>query len=148
MCVDMRQRTVYELNHLFYRWDGEIVSSPKNLGFYDTLESAQSARADYLTRPGFQENPDGFSIRARSVAAGIQEGVIFEALVYFHTEDYEFETDVELGLYGCAAAAEEAVRTYCQQNAPLLHVQGITCEQIVNRCVLNKREWEAGFLVG
>ncbi len=138
---------VYELNHLFYRHGADLVSSPKNLGLYPTAEAAREAMSYFCTQSGFRENPDGFSVRLRLVSGPVRDDLIYEAMVYFYTEDYGFEEDLELGLFGCEDQATGAVEAYCTQNPQLLAVPGLICERIVNRCFLGRRRWEEGFVV-
>ena len=92
--------TVYELTHLFFRSGGEPVYSPKGLGLFASTESAEEAVRYYKTQPGFRDAPDAFSVRRRPVYGEVFGGTVFEALVYLHSADYEFEVSAELGLFG------------------------------------------------
>lgn len=139
--------TVYELTHLFFRSDGEPVYSPKGLGLFASAESAEEAVRYYKMQPGFCDAPDAFSIRQRPVYGGVSGGVVFEALVYLHSADYEFEASAELGLFGTESDAESSVARYCTENAALVHARGIIAEEIVNRCPVGRRNWAEGFTV-
>lgn len=71
----------------------------------------------------------------------------FEAQVYFHTDDYDYEYSIELGLFADKAAADEAMSTYVQENTALFNVPDLVVEKIVNRCIIDKREWLEGFVI-
>ena len=100
--------TVYELTHLFFRSGGEPVYSPKGLGLFASAESAEEAVRYYKTQPGFRDAPDAFSVRRRPVYGEVSGGTVFEALVYLHSADYEFEVSAELGLFSAESDAESA----------------------------------------
>ena len=89
--------TVYELTHLFFRSGGEPVYSPKGLGLFASTEIAEEAVRYYKTQPGFRDAPDAFSVQRRPVYGEVSGGMVFEALVYLHSADYEFEVSAELG---------------------------------------------------
>ena len=88
------------MTHLFYRFKDEPIYSPKGLGLYYSLESVRKAVEYFNTQPGFCDNQDAYSVRARDVVGDIANDFVFEVLVHIHSEDYEFETAIELGLYG------------------------------------------------
>ncbi len=50
------------------------------------------------------------------VFGSITDGTVFEAIFYLHSEDYEFEGEIALGLYGDEATAQEKRITYCAEN--------------------------------
>ena len=136
---------VYELTHIFFRYEEETVSCPKKLGMFDSAENAKEAIRFFKSQPGFCDNKEAFSIRCRPVFGTVENLTVYEALVYYHTEDYEFEHGVELGLFGDRAAAEEAVSAYCEDNASLINARGIEAEKIVNARAIGKKEWVEGF---
>ncbi len=138
---------VYELTHLFYRWGGQIIHSPKGLGYYTSEAAARDAIAYYCTCPGFCDNPDAFSLRALPVTGEAEGNRVFEVLVYLHTQDYAWETSVELGLYGEEQQAQARLREYASRNGLLLQGRDLICEKIVNKCVLDRRDWPEGFAV-
>lgn len=138
---------IYELTHLFFRYANELVYSPKNLGIYCSYEAANQAIDYYCSQPGFCDNQDAFSIRERVAKGIISDGVLYEAIFYFHTNDYQFEAEVELGLYGDEIAAQNALVTYGQGNPSLVANSNLIVESIVNRCVINKKEWVEGFCI-
>ena len=138
---------VYELTHLFFRYDDELIHCPKNLGFYYSWESIGRAIQYYCTQPGFCENQDAFSVRERNVSGTITGDVVYEVLVYIHSEDYEIETQIELGLYGDENVAQDRLIAYCRNNAPLIGIQNLVVEKIVNKCIVERREWLEGFTV-
>ena len=85
--------------------------------------------------------------RRRPVYGEVSGGMVFEALVYLHSADYEFEVSAELGLFGAESDAESAVAQYCTENTALVHARGIIAEEIVNRCPVGRRNWAEGFTV-
>ena len=103
--------TVYELTHLFFRSGGEPVYSPKGLGLFASTESAEEAVRYYKTQPGFRDAPDAFSVRRRPVYGEVSGGMVFEALVYLHSADYEFEVSAELGLFARRATPKAPLRS-------------------------------------
>lgn len=138
---------VHELTHFFSRRDGYLVFHPLGLGLYTSHNSIQQAIQHYITQPGFRNNPEAFSVRQREVKGFVEGPEIFEALVYFHTDDYEEEYCVELGLFGNETLANEALSTFVQDNSHLFNIPNLIAEKIVNRCVLDRREWDEGFSV-
>ncbi len=138
---------VYELTHMFFRHDGELVYSPKNLGLYNSYESVKRAMKYYSVQPGFCENPDTFSARERNILGNVIDGTVFEAMLYLHSEDFELESEIELGLYGDETMAQEKLMTYCAENKPLMTVKGLISEKIVNKCIIGKMEWPEGFSI-
>lgn len=138
---------IYELKHLFFRYDNEFIYSPKCLGFYTSYESAYQALQYYCTKPGFSDNQDALSIQERVVSDKITDKTVYEVIVYLHSRDYEFEIEIELGLYGDEAHAQKVLLTYCENNTSLIHVENLVVEKIINRRILEIREWAEGFLV-
>jgi hypothetical protein len=138
---------VYELTHIFYRDPDGLVYSPKNLGLYYSYESVQQAVQYFSTQPGFCEALDAFSIRERDVFGKIIDNTVFEVLVYLHSANYEFETEVELGIYDDEATAQNKLNKYCGDNVPLVTAQDLIVEKIVNKRIIEKREWAEGFSI-
>lgn len=138
---------VYELTHIYYRYDDELVHSPKGLGLYASYESVLNAIQHFQKQPGFCENQDAFSIRRRNVIGNICDGVVYEVLLYLHTEDYEFEAEIDLGLFGDEDIANSELKRYCLDNTKLIGSKDYIVEQIVNRCVLGRKEWVEGFVI-
>lgn len=138
---------VYELTHLFFRDADGLVYSPKNLGLYYSYESVKQAVQYYSTQPGFCENQDAFSVRERNVLGNIVRDTVFEVLVYLHSENFEFETEIELGLYGDEVTAQNKLKMYCRDNASLGNVQDLIFERIVNKCIVERKEWSEGFSI-
>lgn len=139
--------TIYELTHVFFRYEDELIYSPKNLGLYYSYESVRQAVQYYCTQPGFGENQDAFSARERCIIGDVIDNTVFEAIVYIHSTDYEFETEIELGLYGDEADAQSKLAKYCSENTLLLNAQNLISEKIVNKCIVERREWSEGFSV-
>ena len=52
--------TVYVLHHVMREFEGD--EDAKLIGVYSTEEEAREAIARLSARPGFRENPEGFSI--------------------------------------------------------------------------------------
>ncbi len=136
---------VYELSHIFFRNEGSLIASPKSLGIFDSKESMEKAIQYFKLQPGFCDNPEAFSVQRRPVVGNVKDMTVFEAMVYYHTEDYECEFSVELGLFGDKNAAEDAVSTYCEDNVPLVNLQDLIVERIVNECVIGQKTCFEGF---
>lgn len=138
---------VYELTHIFFRYADKLVYSPKNLGLYYSRESVKQAVHYYSTQPGFCDNQDAFSARERNVLGNIVDDTVFEVLIYLHSKDYEFETEIELGLYGDEVSAQNKLIKYCRDNASLVNSQNLIFEKIINKCIIERKEWPEGFSI-
>ena len=138
---------VYELKHIFFRYEGELVHSPKNLGLFYSYESAQKAIQYFITQPGFYENQDAFSIAERNVIGNIVYDTVYEVLVYLHSKDYEFEAEIWLGLFGDETIARNKLMLYCNNNTSLVNTTDLTSEKIVNKCIIERKEWSEGFSI-
>ena len=138
---------VHELTHFFHRLNGFLVFQPLYLGLYPSFDSARQAMKYYISKPGFCDTPEAFSVRQREVKGLVKCSEIFEAMVYFHTEDYEYEYNVELGLFGDEAMAYDTLSTFVHDNIRLFNIDHLIAEKIVNRCILGRREWDEGFSV-
>lgn len=138
---------IYELTHVFFRYSDNFVLSPKKLGLFYTLNSVQKAIQYYNTQPGFCENQDAFSVRERPVYGSIIDDTVFEVIIYFHSEDYEFEAEIEIGLYGDETTAQDNLSKYCRDNPQLFSSPKLVLEKIVNKCVIGKKEWLEGFSI-
>ena len=75
----------------------------------------------------------------------IEPNILYEVLAYFHTEDFECEATVELGLYGSKQEAQKTLSQYCKRNSGLLGLDGMIAEKIINKVILDKMEWAEGF---
>ena len=138
---------IYELSHLFFRYEDEPVYSPKSLGIYHSYENALQAVRYYNNQPGFCDNRDAFSIKERLVLGDVVNDTVYEVMIYLHSEDYEFEAAVELGLYGEAISAQDKLDKYCRENAALINAPTLILEKIINKLIIDRREWPEGFLV-
>lgn len=136
---------LYELTHIFYRYNSKLIHSPKNLGLYFTLDNAKRAICYYNELPGFCDNRDAFSIRERDVSGECHNSCVFEAIAYLHSADYSFETEIELGLYADESAAQAKLNKYCLDNASIVHATDLVFEGIVNRCLIDGKQWAEGF---
>lgn len=140
--------TVFELTHFPVRnHGGELFFTPKDLGIYVSYEDVQEAIRYYNTQPGFRDMPTGYCIRRRSVIGECDVQVVFEAMAYFHSSDYEEEYSRELGLFAEEAEARHSMDTFRQDNAELLASGEFENELLVNRRVIGRREWAEGFVV-
>lgn len=139
--------TVYELMHIFHPYENSVLIEPINLGLYTSYNSIQEAIQFYKKVPGFCNCQNAFSIRHREVTGAIKHNTIFEVIIYFHTENYESEYHIELGIFGNENDAHAALETYCRENCALNGYDEIVIEKIVNRCILDEREWIEGFIV-
>ena len=138
---------VFELSHLFFRSDGELIYSPKNLGLFYSYENAQKAIQYYCIQPGFRENTDAFSIQRKEVLGDITNDTIFEVIIYLHSNHYEFEVEIELGLYGDKNTAQTILSEYCNENVALLSIKNLVVERIINKCLIDRKQWSEGFLI-
>jgi hypothetical protein len=138
---------VYELTHLFFLHAGELEYSPKKLGLFYSSESVRQAIQYYRSKPGFQDNPEAFSIRIRSVSGSVTADMVYEAVVYLHSEDYDFETEIQLGLYGDETMAQYILAQYCKDNDPLVSFNDLIAEKIVRKYIIEIKEWLDGFVI-
>ena len=130
---------------MFYQHHDTVFLEPKHLGYYTSLGEIRKAIAHYRQQPGFAENPKSFEI-VRYNVSNLTTSPVYEALIYWYTEDFESECSTELGLYARREDAEQAIRQYRQDNPELLQACGeIETEEIVNRYELNRMEWAEGF---
>ena len=143
----MNDIVIFELTHIYTKYEGQLIYSPKILGYFSSYESAQQAIRSYKTKPGFCDAPEAFSIRQRYVSGEISDDVVFETIIYLHSEDYEFEAEIDLGVYGSEYAAQEKLVSYCSYNYSLVNTSHIAVEKIVNKCVIGRKEWIEGFSV-
>lgn len=139
--------TVYELTHFFHFEKHTLFLDPVLLGFFSSLSSAQRAISYFQALPGFSENPDAFSIRQRIINGTVQNMIIYEALIYYHTADYKSEYSIELGLFANKHLADEEILEYTQNNDCLHCPECLIEEKIVNMYVLDKEEWSEGFSI-
>ena len=82
---------IYELIHIFFRNEDDLIYSPKSLGFFYSHDDVKLAIKYFSAQPGFCDNLDAFSARERTILGNIVNDTIFEAIIYLHSEDYEFE---------------------------------------------------------
>ena len=136
---------VHQLTHFFHRVKGHLVFEPLVLGFYSSVDNVQKAVQYYISKPGFCDNTKAFSVRQLEVKGAFEGPGIFEVIVYFHTDDYEYEYTVELGLFGNEALAYEALTIFVHENRHLFDIEDLIVEKIVNYCILDQREWAEGF---
>ena len=137
----------YRLDHLLYRSGEDIILSAKCLGFYRSLENARDAIRYYNKCPGFCDNKDGYSVTAYDIT-GCADDFVYETMVYIHTVDYEMEYTVDLGIYGDREKAQTALSEYCDHNKMIFQIEGLVTEKIINRYVIDHKEWAEGFDVG
>ena len=136
---------IYELIHIFFREKDEFIYSPKKLGLFYTYESTKSAIQYYSSKPGFCETKNAFSTRRRTVLGKIINNTVFEVIVYIHSEDYTFEAEIELGLFGDETSAKNSLDKYCSENTALVSIDDLVLEKIINKCIVERKEWADGF---
>ena len=138
---------VYVLTHLFYKeYDGNFVYSPKTLGYFISYENVVDAIKRYKKLPGFYENPDAFCTTQVAVAGNIEErGIIYEAMINVHSDDYEFDCGIDLGLWGNRKDAEMSVSVFCKENESFMTMKNPVPEIIINRCFVDNMYWSEGF---
>ena len=141
---------ILELTHRLYHVDGEAVESCKGLGFFSGMEAVRNAVVKYQDQPGFCDESKAFVIRRRTVEGKIADDVLYEAMVYVHTPDFQgdFEMNIELGLFGDEAHANRAVEQFVKDNREFLENPEFEVERIVNRWKLDEcGGWLYGFEV-
>ena len=136
----------YELTHEFCREGDEIISSRKSLGFFCSYRSAKDAIQYYSTISGFRDNLDAFSIRERFVCGDVLENVVYEASIYAHSEDYETEIAIEIGVYGNKDIAEKMLDQYCAENEAFVNAKDLIVEKIADRYIIGEKMWAEGFV--
>ncbi len=77
----------------------------------------------------------------------VTDNTVYEAMVYIHTADYNFESTTELGLWGLEKDAKAELLKYCRHNKTILNASGLVVEKIINKCVIGRREWSEGFQI-
>ena len=127
---------IYELTHICFEYKGESVLNELELGFYSDIDTALSAKSYYLSLPGFGENEHGFLIKPRVVNGNVSNDEIFNAYLYIHTQDLEFEYVVPAGLFSCEDDADAAVQEIFNCNS--FDGGKFEVEMIIERCILNE----------
>ena len=130
---------------MFFRCDGEIIFSPKQLGLFLSYNDAVNAIQYYKLQPGFNVNQDAFSIQDKPVVGAMVGNVVYEVLIYFHSEDYSSEAEIELGLYAEESDAQNVLSKYCKNNDALISATDMVVERIINRCIVGQKAWINGF---
>lgn len=138
---------VYELRHIYFVHKDEYVDSCRELGLFSSPESVREAIRYYSDRLGFCDNQKAYSIRRREVIGQVMDNIIYEALINPHTEDYEYDYGVELGLFGSESDANAAIDIYVQDNIDFMSDGYVTRECIVNKCIIDKKYWSEGFTI-
>lgn len=139
---------VYELMHVYYLWENEPCGGCRELGFFSDLGRAKQAIDFYKSVVGYKDAPNAFTIRRRCVEETNDCcGELFEATVYAHDMDYEYEHDVELGLYSSREEAQRALKVFCAENQLLFEDSHLVIEEIVDRYIIDKRYCTEGFTV-
>ena len=138
---------VLELLHTYYIFDNKPHFSPRALGYYSATEDVQKAIELYRVIPGYRDAQNAFTIRRRSVVGEVND-IIYEAIIYAHSEDYEdYEYTAELGLFGRRDQAENAIKIFCDDNKEFYKNTDLVIEEIVNAYRLNARYCYEGFVV-
>lgn len=138
---------IYELLHLFFRHEGDLIMSPKSLGLFYTKNSVSEAIRYFNSQPGFQQNKEAYSIQEKYVHGTILDDTVYHTIVYFHTKDYEYEYDIDLGMYTNKDDASDALKRYCADNSKLLKTTDLVVEKIINKCIVGRYNWPEGFTV-
>ena len=128
----------FEVSHF-----NENSDDVKMIGYFSSLFTANSAIAELKKKPGFCETENGFWLVRRWVDADVSASPLFEALVYYHSTDYSFEHEINLGLFASRNLAEEAMQRFREDNAGF--AADVEAEFIINRCVIDYMEWAEGF---
>ncbi|MBE6038744.1 MAG: hypothetical protein E7218_06015 [Anaerofustis stercorihominis] len=138
---------VYELRHIYFVHKDEYVDSCRNLGIFSSSESVHEAIQYYNDRLGFCDNQKAYSIRRREVIGQVTDNIVYEALINPHTEDYEYDYGVELGLFGSESDAKAAINVYVQDNIDFMSDGDVMRDCIVNRCMIDRTYCAEGFTV-
>ena len=142
--------TVFELLHTYYIFKDDAYYSLRALGFYRTRTDVDEAIAFYRTVVGYCDSPNAFTVRRRTVYGEVQNDIVYEAMVYAHTDYYDdYEYTAELGLYASEVDAQSAVLQFRNENAIFYQSEsvGIEIEEIVNKWRINERACQEGFYV-
>ncbi len=135
-----------ELSHVFSRYENTFAICPKELGFYRNYADALATMEKLKLQPGFRENPDAFVFREWDVIGEVRNDRIYQASLYYHTEDLELEGEIKLGLYAMEEEALQAVRRCMDLNPQLLGAKDVICEENVCPWVIGKLNgWEEGY---
>lgn len=90
--------------------------------------------------------PDAFIIRRREVTGEVRDNILYEAMMYAHTKDFEdYEYTEELGLFAEKEDAIEALERFKKDNVGFWRNNFLEIEEIVNKCILNKMCCVEGF---
>lgn len=128
----------YEVCHI-----NDVSKEVKKIGYFSSLSSARSAIARLSEKPGFCEKKDSFVITQHNIAGSLPIETLYEALVYYHTNNYSFEYEIVVGIFASLQEAENAMREFKNTNSGF--DAEILVEQIVNRCVIDKANWSEGY---
>ena len=106
--------TFYEVEHLNEFLEAKII------GIFSTLERAEAAVAQRSKEPGFRDYPGQFLIVKREAPSAGGEGPeeLYEASIYAHTPDLEYEYQRRIGFFTDLAAANEAAEWAKQHSQP------------------------------
>ena len=132
---------LYEVMYVYDECD-----TPFAIGFFSSRESAL-AIIDRLSKvSGFCDSPEGFYTLHREISGESCPEVIYEALVFFHTEDYNPEYNERLGLFLKEEDAEAAVEAYHEDNPQV--IPNVEAERVVNRWIIDRADFAEGFIKG
>lgn len=120
------------------------TSSPKEIGYFSSISYIQNTKNILNEKPGFSTNRDGYIVIKRSSPNVFIERPFFEALLYYHSEDYSVEYSTSLGFFDNKKYAQIAIEDYRELNPS--DIPDMICEFIVNRCSLNEVTWADGFI--
>lgn len=137
----IEKMTIYHVLH----FNKDVCDGVKDVGYYSSKAEVQKAIVFLRTRLGFCDVPDGFVIqRCELDRAEELPEVVYEAMAYYHTEYYEFEHNIPLGVFIHEAEARKRIDQFVEDNPT--EVSGVERDLIVNRCVLNRIEWADGYV--
>ena len=129
----------YEVIHL-----NEFLDE-KNIGYFSSLEAAEKAVAQRSAEPGFKDFPGQFLTVKREIPSnGDGEKVeIYEAYIYYHSSELEYEFTHRIGFFTDLSSADEAAewaKKHCMEEIP-----GIEQEYIVWKCPMDLAYWDGGY---
>jgi hypothetical protein len=114
----------------------------------EAYNTSTNPEARIVLQRFFENAPNGFTVRRREIEGNIDNNTFFEAIVYAHTYGYEnYEYTVELGLFACKSAANNALTIFRNDNECFFRNTTMEIEEVVNFCQINRRYCEEGFVV-
>jgi hypothetical protein len=132
---------LYEVMYVYDECD-----TPFGIGFFSSRENALAAIDQLSRKSGFCDSPEGFYSMRREITCTCCPEIIYEALIYFHTEDFNLDYGERLGLFLKREDAVAAVEAYHKDNPQL--IPNVEAERAVNRWIIDQADFAEGFIKG